>query len=330
MSKNDSIKKVFFESLSVDEREGIRRFKGMSVFPRLVRPDLVIDDKGKLWITEIDLVPAFAGMLQRMQEIYGQRPTIAELWTRIIPDKIVVSIPRWKPFVSEQKFFVQRVREKGGQIEFLSIEEWEKLHDYKGIIFKNCCTLDLLNNNCPPYIPSKAIFCPPLILDWKGWMALAHQNEILKRLRLSKRIPETYLLPLQPRRETKQRRELIDLPKRKRDRWILKPVVSWGARRIKEGRGYNLNNWNNAIIGVQGHVSRGIILQEKIVSACYERVGLITSGDVITLKNLNIRVSPYYIFWKGKSVLAGVLITLRNSIRVHGARDAIITIGVQA
>jgi hypothetical protein len=327
-SKNEGIRKEFFESLSDEERKGVRRFKGASGFPRLVRPDLVIDDNGKFWITEIDLVPAFAGVLQRMQEIYRQKPTIAESWVKIVSDDMVLSIPEFKSFMPEQKYFALRVRENGGQMEFVAIEEWDRIIDYTGIIFKNCCTISLLNEHYPPCVPIKATFYPPLILDWKGWMALAHRDETLKRLRLSRRIPETYLIPLRAQKETMERRKFLDLSKKERGEWIVKPIVSWGSHGFKEGRCYNLNEWNKAVIGLSEHVSRGMILQRKIISARYEKVGLTTSGDLVTLKNLNIRVSPYYLFWKRESTLAGILVTLRQSIKVHGAQDAIFTIAV--
>jgi hypothetical protein len=275
-SKNGGIRKEFFESLSDEEREGVRRFKGASVFPMLVRPDLVIDEIGKFWIIEIDLVPAHAGVLQHMQEIYGQSPTIAEQWAQCVPEEIVISIPGWKMFVQEQKYFVQRIREKGGNVRFISIEEWDKISDYKGILFKNCCTISLLNKNYPPSIPKNAVLCPPLILDWKGWMALAHQTDILKRLRLSQRIPETYLLPLKPRKDSDKRRQLLDLSKKERRKWILKPVTAWGGIGFKEGKNLNLGDYKrfgtvlHRFLTSKGKMSFFLLLYRNSISFKYK------------------------------------------------------------
>jgi len=328
MSRKEAIKREFYGSLSERQKKGMERIGNSDVFPILVRPDLIIDDKGKFWINEIDLAPAHAGVLQRMQEVYGQRPTIADLWAELITEEIVLSIPKWKSFVREQWYFAQRVQEKGGRMRFVEIEEWDKISEYKGVLFKNCCTLDLLSEEYPPYVPPNAILCPPLVLDWKGWMAFAHREEALRRLPVTERIPETYLLPLKLRKESEKRKELIDLSRKEREGWILKPVASWGGYGFKEGRNLNMSEWNQTILGLPGTLLQGIILQKRISSARYKKAGLSASGELVTLEKPRIKMTPYYLFWHGKSRLAGVKVTLRESLKVHGARDAIITLAV--
>jgi hypothetical protein len=329
MSRDMKCQDYFYQSLSQDEKRGVERLSGENRFPVLARPDMIIDEEGKFWITEVDLVPAGAGDLQRMQEIYGQSPTIADQWAEVMTEELILSVPEWKKnFVSEQSYFVRKVQERHGQISFLTIEEWHSIRDYRGLLFKNCCTISLLNENYPPHVPSKAVFCPPVILDWKGWMALAHREDGLKELPLTKRIPETYLLPLKPERETEERRALLDISRSERREWIMKPVGSWGALGFQEATGLTRDEWNRKILGLPEEVSQGMLLQRKVDSTRYEYVGLEPMGVVSRFEKMRIRISPFYLYWKGKSRLLGATVTLRNSVKVHGAKDAIYTIAV--
>ena len=318
--KGNNIQKTFFDSLSNETK--IKKWIDSCSFvsPVFIRLDLVLDEKGQLWIIEIELQPAGWGILQRMQEVYGISPTVGEVTAELINEEIVYSMPGYKDSRPEAEYFVRRVSEFGGKMRFLPIEKWEEVRDFKGIIFRNCCTLDLIKENYPPFIPPKAVFTPPLELDWKGWLAMA-MSQPLNCQPLARYIPETYILPLKVGKETEIRRKLLDASRKERKKWILKPIASWGAKGFIEDP-LNLERWNRVILGIPPEVSKGYILQRKILSYRF------SFRNDKKLDGLSARISPFYISWKGRIKYVGCLITLRKSLKVHGASDAVMTLGV--
>ena len=315
-------------TLSDAERAGVARLGETSCFPLLVRPDLVLDLDGNLFVTEIDLHPAHAGVLQRMQEVFGQGPTVAEVWATHVGEPAVVSVPGWKPFCGEQGYFAERVRAHGGRLDFVPIEDWQGLAAYGGVLFKNCCTIDLLSASYPAFVPPKAVLCPPVLLDWKGWLALPGEIAGLAGYAAARRLPEAHLLPLDPRRERETRRELLDLPRREKGRWIVKPLTSWGGRGFREGEHLSADEWNRLVLGLSPAGPRHLLLQRKIESRRFSAAGLTEEGEAVELEDLRIRLGPYYVMGCGRSHLAGALVTLRRSDKVRGARDAIYTLGL--
>jgi len=332
---NEHTRNELTSSLPEENRKGLERLEKLAKtgMPILVRPDLIVDQSGKLWVTEIDLNPAGPGILQKMQEIYQPHlPTIAQIWAEMVDQPIVLSIPEYKLHHPEHNYFAERVNQfaEKEMIRSVPIEKWNQLENYEGIIFKSCCTMSLMTMDYPPFIPNKAVIAPMDILDWKGWLALASKEDALQKQRLSKRVPETYLLPLKPGNktyETCKRKELLDISSKERGKWVIKPVHSWGAKGFKTGNELNLDEWNGQILGLQNKdASQGMLLQKKVDSARYKVDGLTPEGEIVSLDGLRIRLSPFYIMWKGQIKLAGSLITLRKSNKVHGASDAVITL----
>lgn len=322
------VRKRVEEALSPAERESVRRFGGATRFPMLVRPDLVVDRDGRPHIAEIDLQPAHAGVLQRMQEIAGEPRPIATVWAETFPGKTVISVPRWKPFCSEHAYFAGRVRAAGGDLTFLPVEEWNRLGDFDGVLFKNCCTLDLLRADYPEVVPPRAVLCPELLLDWKGWLALAHEVGALSRMSILRWIPESYLLPLHPKHHAQRRRSMIDLTREARAQWVIKPLGSWGGRGFAEAGHLNREQWNGAILGIGREAAAGLLLQRKVDSRRHECAGMTPAGEVVRLSGLRMRLGPYYVMTPERSRLAGVMVTLRRSIKVHTATDAVHVMGM--
>lgn len=323
-----SVRRQVEETLTPAERAGLARFPPQTTFPMLMRPDLIVDAENRLHIAEVDIQPAHAGMLQRMQEIHAQKPTIAEIWAEMIREPVVLSIPKWKRFCAEQQYFANRVQGAGGQMDFLTIEDWNRLNGYSGILFKNCCTLDLLNETYPPFIPSQATLCPPLLLDWKGWLALASDHGRLRRKKLTCWIPESYLLPLHPEHHAEKRRAWLDLRHKEKAKWIIKPVGSWGGRGFHEGEQLSRERWNQFLLGLPPADAVHLLLQRKVISRRYTASGMTPDGKFVTLENLRVRLSPYYVMTRERSRLAGMMVTLLNSIKVHTCQDAVYTLGV--
>ena len=310
-------------SLSPTELASVSRWACATGFPMLMRPDLVLDDAGKPHIAEIDLQPAHAGVLQRMQEISGQTPTIASIWAETFSGPTVVSVPQWKPFCSEQRYFAERVRAAGGDLEFVPVEEWGRLEHFEGRLFKNCCTLDLLRPDYPAFLPPRAILCPELLLDWKGWMALAGEIGGLAKSGAARWIPESLLLPLHPRLYAQRRRDMLDLSRAEKDQWVIKPLGSWGGRGFAIGETYSRDEWNSALLGLGPEDARNFLLQRKVESRRFSVTGLTPDGDVVQLDRLKMRLGPYYVMTPERSRLAGILVTLRHSTKVHTSRDAV-------
>ena len=319
--KNRAIMEKFKNSFPENDRAGVERMeKSRQRFPIVARPDLIIDEHGKFQLIEAELQIGGLGILQRMQEVYGQQPTIAEVWTETIGDDFILSIPEWKPFVSEQRYFAEKVGAR-----FVPIEKWNTLSEYQGLIYRNCCTLNLLTKDYPAFIPDKAEITPSLFLDWKGWMSMAHSLPALEKMPLTRRIPESHLLPLE---SLEKRKELLDLSKKQRKEWVLKPVHSWGSKDFYQGEQLNANRWNQMVLGLPDRsISQGMLLQKRVNSALYKKVGLTPDGKLLELDKLRIRVNPFYLFWHGASILTGVAVTLRKSVKVHGATDSVMTIG---
>lgn len=337
---NEGIKNEIMDSLPEENKKGVERLKKLAKteMPILIRPDIIIEQSSelkfeKLWIPEIDLQPAGLGILQVMQEIYEpQNPSIAQVWAEMVDQPVVLSIPDFKFHHPEHKYFMDKVNHFAGKemIKMIPIEQWHSLGDYEGFIFKSCCTMSLITEKYPSFIPEKAVIVPNDILDWKGWLALSGKEDVLQKQRLTQRIPETHLLPLKAgdkNYETCKRKELIDLSKKERGKWVIKPVHSWGAKGFKTGDEINSNAWNQQILGLPDRsVSQGMLLQKKIESIRYKTDGITPEGKIVNLDNLRIRISPFYIMWKGRIKLAGTLITLRASDKVHGASDSVITL----
>ena len=322
--RGKSMRKIFFSSLpnGIEVERCMKKIEE-SISPIFFRLDLVVDEEWKFWLVEIELQPAGWGILQRMQEVYGISPTVGEITAELMKnEEIVYSMPGYKESRSEAEYFVKQVNNFGGRMMFLPIEDWEKENWGKqDIIFKNCCTLDLITKDYPLFIPN-AKFTPPLELDWKGWLAMA-MSPPLNRQPLASYIPETYILPLIPGKQTEQRKILLDASREERREWIIKPSASWGAKGFIGGP-LNTREWNEIILGMgtSGNLGRGYILQRKILSRHFSVS--INNGE--KLDGLSARVSPFYVSWKGKVEFVGALITLRKSLKVHGASDAVMTI----
>lgn len=328
LMREPAVRQRIVGTLSPVERESVSRWPGEAAFPMLVRPDLVVNGEGRPHIAEIDLQPAHAGVLQRMQEIAGQTPTIASIWVEMFKGPTVVSVPQWKPFCSEQRYFAERVRAAGGDLEFVPVEDWHRLEEFDGRLFKNCCTLDLLRSDYPAFLPPRAVYCPELLLDWKGWMALVGEIEGLSRTGAARWIPESFLLPLHPGIHARQRKDMLDLPLSEKVKWVVKPLGSWGGRGFAAGETLSRDEWNRSLLGLHPGGAKNLLLQRKVESGRFTVTGLSPDGEVVSLDRLKMRLGPYYVMTPERSRLAGVLVTLRHSTKVHTARDAVHVLGL--
>jgi hypothetical protein len=321
---------AFLGTLTSDERAGYERLAVLEQhFPVLARPDLVPDEDGRLWIAEVDLHPGQGGVLQRLQELFGQAPSLADIWAERIAEPMILSMPGWKRNWPEQRLLAERINERGGRLRLLPVESWDAIGGYSGHLFLNCCTISLLNARYPPVIPARATLSPPPILDWKGWLALAHSSANLGDLALRRHIPESYLLPLAPGRETSARRRLLDLTVRERDGWIMKPSNAWGGQGFREARDVPLPQWNAEVLGIAEAATPGVMLQRRVESGRFDLWGLNGAGRRARHEALRAKICPFYVFRSSSVFLAGALVVLRPSIKVHGAADAVVTLAIR-
>ncbi len=328
--KQRAVRRRVEGTLTEVERRAVARMANATGFPMLVRPDLVVDESGEPRIAEIDLQPAHAGVLQKMQEIQGvpAGQTIAGLWAGMFPGPVVLSVPQWKPYCSDQRYFAERVRALGGALEFMPVEEWGRLSSFNGAVFKNCCTLELLKDDYPALVPERAELYPELLLDWKGWLAMPGEIQGLGKMRLARSIPESHLLPLHPALHAERRRALVDALLAEKKRWIIKPVGSWGGYGFADGRTLSRDRWNQILLGLSPGGPKTMLLQRKIESKRYAVPGLTPEGKVVELDKLRIRLGPYYVMTPEESRLAGVMVTLRQSTKVHTQTDAMHMMGI--
>jgi hypothetical protein len=328
--KERGVRKRVEETLSEVERRAVGRMAKATGFPMLVRPDLVVDEAGEPWIAEVDLQPAHAGVLQKMQELAGvpAERTIAGIWAETFQGPMVLSVPGWKPYCSEQHYFAERVRALGGGLEFMPVEEWGRLAGFEGVVFKNCCTLELLKDDYPPVIPERAEMYPELLLDWKGWLALIREIQGLSKMRLARRVPESYLLPMHLKLYGERRRGLVDAPLSEKKKWIIKPVGSWGGYGFVEGATLSRDRWNAYLLGLMPGGAKSMVLQKRIESRRYAVTGLTPDGRVVEMERLRMRLGPYYVMTRERSRLAGVMVTLRRATKVHTQSDAMHMMGV--
>ncbi len=321
------------DSISEENRKKIDKIENAfsQVFPPpIIRPDLVIDQAGNFRISEIEASAGGFGIMKLYQKIFGQSPDIAEIWAEKLPQKIILSTLKQRPFEPEQKYFAEKVNQFAGEerIRHLPVEDWGTLNASEAIIYNTCCTSNVLNKEYPKFSPKPKI-APPFVFDWKGLLAIAIKKACFKKLALVKRIPETHTLPLVRNEKTER---FSNMSRKTRKNWIVKPVDSWGANGFRDGSNFNTEQWNKLIFCQPEDNSPKMLLQEKIRSALYEKTGINPKGELVKIDKLRIRVSPFYICSGKTSIeeitLAGVLITLRKSVIVHGATDAIITVGL--
>jgi hypothetical protein len=284
-------------------REVIEKLNERS--PLLIRPDIVIDSKGIYRIAEIEVDPAGLGIAQALYESYRDsgfklwpKEAPAEIFAKRMSEPVVFSTFTWRPYAHEQRFFVNRARFFGAEIDFVFVEQWGKL-DGSTLVYR------LMTPDMVRYIPEiiKNPITPPFFLEWKGWLTF---NDGIPE------IPKSFLFPL----PEEYKREIREFTTSQR-KFIIKPVFSSGGKGFIDCQKITTTQWKRIIEDPAKDFL--FILQEKIDSQEYS---FSVNGKLID--KLKIRLSPFYLLTASGPEVLAVIATLRNSLKVHGATDAII------
>ena len=278
-------------------------------FPLFVHVDGIFDGK-KLWLIEIGTDPEGISLILNMNQIYGI--TQNQEFFEVLPSKVAVALP------SSQNFYTPDFREITKRANEES-KEWIFVNDFsekelkeisekeKGIFYRATTSLGAID--------SFIIEVSRIFLDWVhspkiylGSKIFLLFSEILKEM-----VPLSFLTPVRDE-------EIIKMKKSQRKEWIVKPTANQrSGEQVFRGDQLTNKKWQEILS------REGFIVQRYIQPQEIEVKGINFREEKVDFKGKS-KVSGFFVLDQDKEKyhLFGVNLTLRNSVRIHGATDALI------
>jgi len=276
-------------------------------FPLFVHFDGIFDGK-KLWLTEIGVDPEGISLILNMNQIYGI--TQNQEFFEILPSKVVVALPLSQNFYAPDfREITKRANEKCKEWIFANDFSEKELREIsekeKGIFYRATTSLGAIDSFIIEVsrIFLKWIHSPRIYLGSKIFLLF---SEVLKET-----VPLSFLTPVTDE-------EIIKMKRTQRKEWIVKPTANQrSGERVFRGDQLTNKKWQEIL------TTQGFILQRYIPPQEIEVEAIDPQGKEMSFKGKS-KISAFFV-WNGKSYsLFGIIMTLRNSIRIHGATDALI------
>ncbi len=275
-------------------------------FPLFVHFDGIFDGE-KLWLAEIGVDPEGISLILNMNQIYGI--TQNQEFFENLPSRVAVGVPQSQSFYfPDFREMVKKVNENGKEWIFANDFTEKELREIskkeKGIFYRATTSLGAVDG---------IIGLSEIFLNWihspgiyLGSKIFLLSSEILKEM-----IPLSFLTPITDE-------EIVKMKKDQRKEWIVKPTANQrSGERIFRGDQLTNKKWQEILS------SQGFILQKYIPPQEIEVEAINPQGEMFNFKGKS-KVSAFFV-WNGKRYsLFGIIMTLRNSIRIHGATDALI------
>ena len=329
--------------------------------PRVIRPDLLLTDKGFV-LTELDAVPGGIGMTGWLSHRYGAEgyrllggsSGMVEGFRSLLPGggEILIS-EEAADYRPEMEWLVQALNKQGrGSWGIVSAETFDEGHSSAGLYrffelfdWKAIPCLPVLSRcqdltpPCKPHFEEKLwlalLWSPSLREVWEAEIRGSH----LQRLR--ELVPYGWVVdpgPLPPhaslpRLEVHSWSQLEDFSQKQR-RLVLKvsgfSELAWGSRGVVIGHDVSREEWAEALQGAcDGFETQPCILQEFEEAKLLEHPYFDPVTGSRKMMRGRARLCPYYfVNESGEVSLGGCLAAIvpADKKKIHGMRDAILTV----
>jgi hypothetical protein len=329
--------------------------------PRVIRPDLILTDKGYI-IAEIDSVPGGIGLtawlnqtyLQFDKEIIGGSNGMLDGFQSVLPNGGDIAISQESAtYRPEMEWLAARLKDRGLDLRVVAAENYEPQNGravYRFFELFDLPNIPKIDNLLRASAQGRVTITPPIkpFLEEKMWFALFWLKplyEFWRRelgekyfLKLQEVIPYSWLLdptPLPqhaviPRLEIHDWREAAKFSQKDRD-LLLKvsgfSPLGWGSRGVSLGSDLAHAEWEKRIDnGLATFDSSPTIMQRFHKGRQLEhRYWDPNSGELKTMKG-RVRLCPYYFVESDRVKLRGALATIVPADKkfLHGMRDAIL------
>lgn len=326
-----------------------------SVFPRVIRPDLILTEQG-FSLTELDSVPGGIGITAWLSQLYadagfsllggkkGMLEGFASLFEKEGENTLLISEESadYRPemeWLAQQSDFHLSVQdaESAKKITHPSYRffEWFDWQNIAGA--EELAASDLLTSPCKPHLEEKLWlalwWCPALRAWWKEHLRGNHLNLLQQVIPFSWVVDNTPLPPhaCLPRLEVQTWQEVAEFSQSQRE-LVLKisgfNELAWGSRGVYIGHDMPAQQWKNCVHhALENKDQEAWIMQDfkqgQIVEHPYFDPH---SGEVKIMKG-RARLCPYYFTdKKGFTSLGGILATIvpADKKKIHGMKDGIL------
>jgi hypothetical protein len=331
--------------------------------PRVIRPDLVLTERGYI-IAEIDSVPGGIGLTGWLNQTYcafdseiiGGADGMLDGFQSVLPNggDIVISLEA-ATYRPEMEWIAARLKDRHRDLEWrvVAAENYEPQDDravYRFFELFDLPNIPNIDNTLRANAEGRITITPPIkpYLEEKMWFALfwiQPLREFWRRelgekyfIKLQEVIPYSWLLdptPLPqhaviPRLEIHDWREAGNLSQKDRD-LLLKvsgfSPLGWGSRGISLGADLPHAQWEQRIEhALETFEESPTILQRFHKGRLFEhRYWDPESGELKTMKG-RVRLCPYFFVEQERVKLRGALATIVPADKkfLHGMRDAIL------
>jgi hypothetical protein len=332
-----------------------RRSDAAEQFPRVIRPDLLLTEKG-FSLTEIDSVPGGIGMTAWLSAQYeaagfsvlgGGRGMLEGFGSLLPPDGAVLLSEESKDYRPEMEWLVQELGE-GRSIEAAEGLRADDSRDFYR--FFECFDWENIPA-LPAFAAQGGNLQAPLKphLEEKLWLSLFHMPG-LKKLwqkelrgahweRLNQLIPNSWFvrdvaLPpdaVLPGLGVSSWQEVMEFSQKQRQ-LVLKisgfDPTAWGSRGVFIGHDLPANEWRDCLQRALADAEHAWVMQEFRESAIIEQPVYQEDGSVAVERG-RVRLCPYYFTDEsGYTRLHGCLATIVpiDKKKIHGMSDGVLTV----
>src|SRR5215475_7769884 len=329
--------------------------------PRVIRPDLILTEKGYI-IAEIDSVPGGIGLTGWLNQTYskfdnsivGGADGMLDGFRTVLPNggDIVIS-EESVTYRPEMNWLAARLKEHGLELRVVQAENYEPRNGvdvYRFFELFDLSNIPKIDNLLRANAEGRVAITPPIkpFLEEKMWFALfwlKPLHEFWRRelgekyfLKLQEVIPYSWILdptPLPqhaviPRLEIHNWREAARLSQKERD-LLLKvsgfSPLGWGSRGISLGSDLAHAEWEKRIENALGTFDSSPTIMQRFHKGrlIEHRYWDSDSSELKTMKG-RVRLCPYYFVEQDKVKLRGALATIVPADKkfVHGMRDGIL------
>jgi hypothetical protein len=330
-----------------DMIEMARHSAGDGVLPRLIRPDLLLTEKGFV-LTEIDSLPGGSGTTAWMNQVYHEmgdavagQSTMADRLRRFYAGHDVVISEEASAYRPEFEWLYGP-----GQVHAAEAYRFQEKPVYRFFEGFDWPQLQSLRESWTPDVRMDSPL--KVQLEEKMWLALFWLRPLEDHWRhelggryfseLKRVIPYTWLLEpvdlpptaVLPGLGVHDWSEVKSFSKSQRDLVIKLSGFSpdaWGSRSVKIGSDMTADQWGDAVTTALNEAgTRPWVMQEFHKAKRVDHPVFDSKQEREENRTFRARICPFYLVDQGQSELLGIHVTLcpPDKKRIHGMEDAVI------
>ncbi len=326
-------------------------------FPRIIRPDLLLGEKG-FSLTELDSVPGGLGITAWLSEVYaddgydviGGPKGMVDGFSSILDEGGAVLISEEAADYRQEMEYL--VAQAGGGREVVSAEEYQpddraiyrffEWFDWEAVpMARRLAELSgsgdgAMNPPCKPHLEDKlwlALFWTPVLRPlWKDMLRGSHLRRIRDLVPFGWVVDPSPLPPQAalPRLDVHSWEEVAGFSQKDRE-LVLKisgfHETAWGSKGVFVGQDLPKNEWRERLASAQEDFEQQPwLMQEFRDSRVIEHPVFRDDGSVEVMKG-RARLCPYYFTdARGRTELGGCLATIvpADKKKIHGMKDGVL------